>query len=103
MAGVTPETATELPRFYERGPIEAGRRIRRAMTSRALPRFYERGPIEARPQSWQSFSSPCFRASMSAAPLKHRLKAHVRLGMAVLPRFYERGPIEARRFARPSR
>ncbi len=36
-----------------------------------LPRFYERGPIEARNEWWkQGGHSPGFRASMSAAPLK---------------------------------
>ncbi len=60
-----------------------------------LPRFYERGPIEAsgdlsHVERWKSF-----RASMSAAPLKRCPAGYTRCAVGPLPRFYERGPIEA--------
>ncbi len=60
-----------------------------------LPRFYERGPIEAPRCTFHALNAGGFRASMSAAPLKR-----VGLGLLIeiltrLPRFYERGPIEA--------
>ncbi len=62
----------KLPRFYERGPIEA--LVEGVFTTEEwkLPRFYERGPIEAAPR----------RVDQDAVPIE-------------LPRFCERGPIEA--------
>ncbi len=85
-----------LPRFYERGPIEAKSPSAIFIVSSKLPRFYERGPIEA---SFAACSACCwasFRASMSAAPLKPlNSTLLVTFTFCLLPRFYERGPIEA--------
>ncbi len=45
--GIQQVTEGQLPRFYERGPIEAMITPCSPLQSVTLPRFYERGPIEA--------------------------------------------------------
>ncbi len=66
------------------------------VTEGQLPRFYERGPIEATSRNAVTISARrSFRASMSAAPLKLRVRKFKASTRNMLPRFYERGPIEA--------
>ncbi len=91
------------------------------LRSLLFPRFCERGPIEATlARSYLGPGTSSFRASVSAAPLKHRVfdqflapalgfRASVSAAplklfgassfvahIIVFPRFCERGPIEAK-------